>query len=68
MVILNPLRRVKHWLRAPLCEQHFLFARDQQIALSRSHSPLEAFDGLFIASLFSILFWSVLTFALFHHR
>jgi hypothetical protein len=66
VVYLNQLRRFKQWLKAPLCGREFLIARGQQVVFPHAGSPLAVFEGLFVASMFSTLFWSILAFALLH--
>ncbi len=60
---MNHLKRMTHWFRAPSYDRE-IAAYAEQSVFSRGHSPLAAFEGLFLASLFSVVIWSVLTFVL----
>jgi len=61
---MNHWKRVTRWLSTPPYDQE-IAAYCQQFGFSRAHSALAACEGLLLASTFSVLFWSALTFVLF---
>lgn len=65
---LKQLRRLASWLSTPSYGRALPGACDQQAAFPRTHSPLAAFEGLFVAWMVSALFWSLLTFILIRLR
>jgi hypothetical protein len=60
-------RLIRH-LRTPWRERALALPNDGQTAISLRRTPLAAFEGLFVASMFSTLFWSALTFTVFHRH
>ncbi len=61
---MNRLKRMTHWFATPAYDRE-IAAFCHQFGFSRGHSTLAAFEGLFMASMCSILFWSGLMYVLF---
>ena len=53
-----------HTLRAGVYERQLFAATAASVTLP--HSPLAAFEGLLVASVFSTIFWTLLTVAFLH--
>lgn len=68
MVSLKRLRRVASLLGSPLYDRALPETCHNQATFPRTRSPLAGFEGLFLASMVSALFWSALTFALYRLR
>ena len=66
MLGLRQLRRSIQRLRTARDKRALVASCAAPVTFPQAHSPLAAFEGLFIASLLSTIFWSALTFTIFH--
>lgn len=63
---LRQLLRMIQRLWAPPLATPSIAPGGRQVVFAHAHSALDAFEGLFVASVFSALFWSALTLTLIH--